>query len=127
MQHDIYSLDVCFLKIEIWNSFVSYTQNDTVFTFNEIFDFHLKDFEFSTSLLMKDHLINFAKNKLFKLTEKIYEKVVINCLICLNKNNSNFENENEFQNNDDVLIEMKYIEKICHFRKCVERYKFMWS
>ena len=127
MQHDIYSLGVCLLEIGIWNSFISYTQSDTVSTPNGALGLHLGGPEFSTPLLMKDHLVALAKSKLPELTGEIYGEVVVNCLTCLDKDNPDFGDESEFQDSDGVLVGVKYIEKVCHFRRCIERYRLMRS
>ncbi|KAK3646849.1 hypothetical protein LTR56_008337 [Elasticomyces elasticus] len=127
MQHDIYSLGVCLLEIGIWDSFVSYTQGDAVPTPTGALRLHLGDPEFSTPLLMKDHLVALAKSKLPESIREIYGKVVVNCLTCLDKDNPDFGDESEFQDSDGVLVGVRYIEKVCHFRKSSERYELTGS
>ena len=105
--------------------FVSYSQSDTVSIPNGALGLYLGGPEFSTPLLIKDYLVALAKSKLPKLTGEIYGEVIVNCLTCLDKDNPDFGDESEFQDSDGVLVGVRYIEKICHFRRCMERYKLI--
>lgn len=97
MQHDIYSLGVCLLEIGLWESFVS-SDIQTHFS--------------ADKGLLKDQYITLAKEKLpIKMGEK-YTKVVVNCLSCLDKTNEDFGDESEFEDDDGILIGVKYIEKV---------------
>ncbi|KAJ5984982.1 hypothetical protein N7522_012178 [Penicillium canescens] len=97
MQHDIYSLGVCLLEIGLWESFVS-SENHT----------HLS----MEDGLLKDQYTALAKEKLpIKMGEK-YTQVVVNCLSCIDTTNEDFGDESEFEDNDGILIGVKYIEKI---------------
>ncbi|OQD94855.1 hypothetical protein PENSOL_c023G01260 [Penicillium solitum] len=97
MQHDIYSLGVCLLEIGLWESFVS-SENRT----------HLS----VENGLLKDQYTKLAKEKLpIRMGEK-YRQVVVNCLSCIDTTNKDFGDESEFEDNDGILIGVKYIEKI---------------
>lgn len=97
MQHDIYSLGVCLLEIGLWESFVS-NENHT----------HLS----VDNGLLKDQYISLAKEKLpIRMGEK-YTRVVVNCLSCIDTTNKDFGDESEFEDNDGILIGVKYIEKV---------------
>lgn len=98
MQHDIYSLGVCLLEIGLWESFVD----------SEEYKHH-----FVKRRVPKDQYIALAKEKLpSKMGEK-YTKVVVNCLSCMDTTNEDFGDESEFQDDDGILIGVKYIEKVC--------------
>ncbi|CAI7573887.1 unnamed protein product [Penicillium glandicola] len=97
MQHDIYSLGVCLLEIGLWESFVD-SESHT----------HLS----MENGLLKDQYTALAKEKLpIRMGEK-YTQVVVNCLSCIDTTNEDFGDESEFEDNDGILIGVKYIEKI---------------
>lgn len=47
----------------------------------------------------------------------IYSKVVVTCLTCLHPGNAGFGNEDEFQDEDGILVGVRYIEKVSLARK----------
>ncbi|CAG7924639.1 unnamed protein product [Penicillium olsonii] len=97
MQHDIYSLGVCFLEIGLWESFVTPGKPNSSLAENGS---------------LKDGFMKLAKEKLpSKMGEK-YMKVVVNCLSCLDATNKDFCNSAEFEDNDGIMLGSKYIEKI---------------
>lgn len=115
MQHDIYSLGVCLLEIGLWDSFLSYDKNDDDATTPvpaTALGVTSESPEFKRPALMKEHLVSLAKRKLAKRMGERYEKIVVNCLTCLDEDNPDFGNPSEFEDPDGVLIGVKYIEKV---------------
>jgi hypothetical protein len=112
MQHDIYSLGVCLLEIGIWESFVAYEDDTTGPTPTKSLGIALGDSEFSGPSLMKEHLVALAKHRLPRSMGEKYEQVVVNCLTCLDDDNADFGNQNEFEDADGVLLGVRYIEKV---------------
>lgn len=119
MLHDIYSLGVCLLEIGLWNSFVFYDQSRTVATPHGTLDLPPGSPVLESPLLVKQHLVSLAKSKLPDLMGEIYGEVVVNCLTCLDPDNPDFGDQSKFIDADGVLIGVKYIEKVCHWRDYV--------
>lgn len=62
--------------------------------------------------LLKDQYTTLAKEKLpIRMGEK-YTQVVVNCLSYIDTTNEDFGDESEFEDNDGILIAVKYIEKV---------------
>ena len=112
MQHDIYSLGVCLLEIGLWESFLSHENGTTTPLPAAVLGIALDDPEFKQPILMKNHLIALAKNRLPSRMGERYEKVVVNCLTCLDEDNAEFGDQSEFEDLDGVLLGVKYIEKV---------------
>ena len=112
MQHDIYSLGVCLLEIGLWESFLSYKQGATAPVPAAALGITWESPEFRRPALMKEHLIALAKRDLAKRMGERYEKVVVNCLTCLDEVNPDFGDPSEFEDPDGVLIGVKYIDKV---------------
>ncbi|KAF3479607.1 uncharacterized protein GIQ15_06583 [Arthroderma uncinatum] len=107
MQHDIYSLGVCLLEIGLWKSFVLYNEEDGQLpqpTRVEPF--------ITNGSSTKRTLVALARDELPKKMGDVYSRVVVNCLTCLDKDNADFGDESEFQDEDGVLVAVKYIEKV---------------
>lgn len=106
MQHDIYSLGVCMLEIGLWKSFVAYDQSgapsltQTTANFPDI-----------SSSNAKDMFVTLATDVLPKRMGDKFARVVVNCLTCMDQANHDFGDEEDFQDEDGVLIGVKYIEK----------------
>lgn len=97
MQHDIYSLGVCLLEIGLWVSFVGSNSHK-----NPLIEKNL----------VKEQFTALAREKLpIRMGEK-YTQVVINCLSCLDLTNEDFGNQCDFEDDDGILIGLKYIEKV---------------
>ncbi|CAG8001280.1 unnamed protein product [Penicillium olsonii] len=97
MQHDIYSIGVCFLEIGLWQSFVNDGKPNYSLVEGEI---------------LKDGFIKLAQEKLPSTMGEKYMKVVVNCLSCLDATNEDFCNSTEFEDNDGIMLGFKYIEKV---------------
>ena len=61
---------------------------------------------------MKNHLISLARSVLPTRMGTKYAKIAETCLTCLDENNEDFGNELEFQDEDGILVNVRYIEKV---------------
>ncbi|KAF1837852.1 hypothetical protein BDW02DRAFT_82327 [Decorospora gaudefroyi] len=126
MQHDIYSLGVCLLEIGLWDSFVvcdmAPTDNDGS-TSHKIEHSsrpsnllptvsRSENDERKAATLLQDALVTLAQLELPSRMGDKYTDIVVSCLTCLDESNPDFSNENEFKDQDDVVIGVRYIEKI---------------
>ncbi len=117
MRHDIYSLGVCLLEIGLWESFVDYGANSSVPVLGRGLAVSggdmsgpdlLKDPEWA-----KDYLLSLARGPpLRRQMGTVYGRVVETCLTCLDKDNVDFGDEKEFQDEDGVAVDVRYIEKV---------------
>ena len=119
MQHDLYSLGVCLLELGLWMSFVEYGADDGAIEASpsEALGLKLNDFKQETLnsksfSLVKDHLVLLATSKLPMRMGDKYTSVVVNCLTCLDEGNTDFGGESELQDEDGILIGLKFIEKV---------------
>lgn len=112
MQHDIYSLGVCLLEIGLWESLVLYEGDP--YPSPLLADAAAGDRDGpKRATLLKQHLVTLARSKLPSRMGDAYTNVVINCLTCLDEDNQDFGNQSEFEDQDGVLIGVRYIEKVC--------------
>lgn len=115
MHHDIYSLGVCLLEIGLWESFVSYdAQNRRTATPSLLLPSQsgLGEFTQSFQTLGKDYLLSLARSELPWRMGDRYLEVVETCLTCLDPENTDFSNQEEFEDKDGILIGARYIEKV---------------
>lgn len=116
MQHDIYSLGVCLLEIGLWESFVEYTENGTDATPSIILPtpepLPQGQDPVKRASVIKDALVDIAKERLPSRMGDKYTSIVVTCLTCLDETNEDFGDESEFKDEDDILICVRYIEKI---------------
>ncbi|CAG8947871.1 unnamed protein product [Penicillium salamii] len=115
MQHDIYSLGCCLLEIGLWESLVDYEDEKALLpqTSEEagaISGYSLDDSVQPSSF--KDHLLSLAQGELKRRMGTIYSEVVVTCLTCLDPENADFGNEDEFQDEDGILVGVRYIQKV---------------
>lgn len=115
MQHDIYSLGVVLLEIGLWSSFVTYSEDqNSLAPGSELPISHLigsKD-QRKAAAEIKTILVGLAKSCLPVLMGRIYTDIVVTCLTCLDKDNKGFGDEKEFQDEDGILVGVRYIEKV---------------
>ena len=111
MQHDIYSLGVCLLEVGLWESFVSHADGVTAPLPAAALGITSSP-ELKQPALIKERLIAVAKRDLSKRMGERYEEVVINCLTCLDQDNADFGDQSEFEDQDGVLVGVKYIDKV---------------
>ncbi|OJJ05740.1 hypothetical protein ASPVEDRAFT_868764 [Aspergillus versicolor CBS 583.65] len=101
MQHDIYSLGVCLLEIGLWKSFVAGDSSSPILLS-----------ELSSVANIKAHFTALAKECLPSAMGEKYTGVVVNCLTCMEPDNVDFGDEDEFKDEFGIGIGVKYIEKI---------------
>jgi hypothetical protein len=68
--------------------------------------------EFGRLALMKEYFVALVKRVLPNLMGKRYQKIVVNCLTCLDKENVDFEDESEFEDADGILVGVRCIERL---------------
>jgi hypothetical protein len=115
MQHDIYSVGVCLLEIGLWSSFVSYSEDQGSSSPGSelpISDLIGAKDQRKAAAGVKAILVEMARSRLPMLMGKIYTDIVVSCLTCLDKNNEGFGDEREFEDEDGVLVGVRYIEKV---------------
>lgn len=124
MQHDIYSLGVCLLEIGLWSSFVQYSDDGVVALRSEeyVLGVDARD-EAEMSKYVYEELVALAANSLASHMGDKYAKVVHTCLTCLDEDSVDFGDESEFQDEDGVLIAVRYIEKVRSFYESSRRKK----
>jgi hypothetical protein len=120
MQHDIYSVGVCLLEIGLWTSFVCYSEDPKFITPSP--DLPIDGYigcrdQLRAATLIKDILGREALTRLPAVMGQIYSDVVISCLTCLDKNNQRFGDEREFEDDDGILVGVRYIEKVSWLAK----------
>jgi hypothetical protein len=115
MRHDIYSVGVCLLEIGLWVSFVSYSEDQKSvrpgpgLLISELIG--VKD-QRKAAMEVKAILVEMAQSRLPGLMGKIYTDIVVSCLTCLDKNNEGFGDEKGFEDEDGILVGLRYIEKV---------------
>jgi hypothetical protein len=112
MQHDVYSLGVCLLEIGLWESLVAYNEDGVARPSTAVGlaenKWHLND-----PFALKEHLVALSRSS--SLRAKMgtrYSEVVTTCLTCLDDDNVDFGDEQEFQDEDGVAVGVRYIEKV---------------
>lgn len=114
MQHDIYSLGVCLLEVGLWTSFVQYKGSRPLLGPGLPIGEFLCDRDGRRSAeQIKQTLLEIAESRLPVLMGKIYANVVVSCLTCLDRDGS-FGNKAELEDEDGILVGVRYIEKVCH-------------
>ena len=113
MQHDVYSLGVCLLEIGLWTSFVQYRDNFSGPMESEKYRFGAdSSTELEKAESVKNDLLTLALNSLSSHMGSKYAKVVQTCLTCLDEGCNDFGDETELQDEDGVLVAVRYIEKV---------------
>ncbi|KAH8754802.1 hypothetical protein F5883DRAFT_526644 [Diaporthe sp. PMI_573] len=112
MQHDIYSLGVCLLEIGLWESLVAYDPDGAA---QPSIALGLAEdrSQLKSPNILKEHLVTLSHSNVLraKMGTK-YSEVVETCLTCLDKDNLDFGDEREFQDEDGVIVGVRYIEKV---------------
>lgn len=112
MQHDIYSLGVCLLELGMFESFVIYDDHEAAESTAPIFGLSVHDLDTTEPERIKEHLVKMAQENLPKRMGHRYTAVVVTCLTCLDEDNLDFGDESEFQDEDGILVSVRYIEKV---------------
>ena len=119
MQHDVYSLGVVLLEIGLNTSFLTWPQgpegrpvpNPQL----EIADVITNKARFGKATAIKENLVAMAETILPNTFGQKYSEVVLNCLTCLDRNNSTFGDAKELEevDEDGILVGVRYIDKVC--------------
>lgn len=112
MQHDIYSLGVCLLEIGLWDSFLVYGDDDDSAVPAGVLGIAILDSALQDSRATKESLVALAGSRLPYHMGNAFKDIVINCLTCLDENNLDFGDRSEFEDEDGVLVGVKYIQKV---------------
>lgn len=64
---------------------------------------------------IKQVLQGLAKDRLSIMMGEIYADIVTSCLTCLDKDNTGFGDESQFEDEDGILVGVRYIEKASFF------------
>ncbi|KAI1736139.1 hypothetical protein F4680DRAFT_433538 [Xylaria scruposa] len=112
MQHDIYSLGVVLLEVGLGKSFVDYDKEGIrPISLQGIGAPNNNTSSWQPGAL-KNHLVRLAANDLPRYMGQRYAAVVKTCLTCLDPDNTDFGDEQEFLDKDGVLVGVRYIEKV---------------
>lgn len=111
MQHDIYSLGVCLLEIGLWESIVEYEADSKVAKATKTLGKPTGETERWQPSALKERLVDLARDLLPLHMGERYADVVVNCLTCLDSDNVDFGDPREFEDEDGVLVAVRYIEK----------------
>jgi hypothetical protein len=118
MQHDIYSLGVCLLEIGLWKSFIEYPRKNGKMMpqWSSVLGIP-KDLNPVQAIQYlcsnaKKNLVSLAQDELPQYMGWKYTDVVMTCLTCLDPENEDFGDEEEFQDEEGILVGVRYIEKV---------------
>ena len=112
MQHDIYSLGVCLLELGLKRSFVLRPGTTGMpHPDIELSQFPGKEQE-RTALMLKNRLQRIAKTELAAAVGQRYSNVVVSCLSCLDRGNSEFGEKEDFEDADDILVSVRFMEAV---------------
>ena len=115
MQHDIYSLGICLLEIGLWESFVVYENEECIPQNGKVVDLSsalVIEEEPKRAYSVKELLTVAARERLPIMVGPRYSNVVVSCLTCLDRDYQGLGDESEFQDEDGVVIGVKYIEQV---------------
>ncbi|KAM0362017.1 hypothetical protein ACHAO7_011320 [Fusarium culmorum] len=109
MQHDVYSLGVCLLEIGMWESLITYDTMGAAHP-SPVFDHDPRTRDAS---FLKEYFVHLSRGIALrgKMGDK-YSRIVQTCLTCLDEDNPDFGNEEDFQDDDGTAVGMRYIEKV---------------
>jgi hypothetical protein len=115
LQHDIYSLGVLLLEIGLWTSFVVQGSSPDNFTPGpalNINGFLAEKNQRKKATEIKRTLVDMASNRLPNKMGWKYTNIVLSCLTCLDKVNNGFGDEDQFMDEDGILVGVRYIESV---------------
>lgn len=112
MQHDIFSLGVCLLEIGLWKSFVEYSEANLSKMPSQTLNLNSLHPEIHHLVGIKSRFLALAEEHLPQSMGTKYTEVVKTCLTCLDENNDDFGDDFEFSDKEDVLVGVRYIEKV---------------
>lgn len=117
MQHDIYSLGVVLLEIGLNTSFAwPKWRDDGCVEWVPNTDIGLMDIidvdSPGRAHSLKRKIVKMARETLPILMGHKYTQVVVSCLTCLDRDNDSFGDEREFEDEDGLLVGVRFIEKV---------------
>ena len=115
MQHDIYSLGVCLLELGLWDSLIVYDDKQSSLPNDGPAVSAARSPTLGIDLpplYFKDRLLSLARQELRSRMGTRYSEIVVTCLTCLDPENMDFGDESEFQDEDGILVGVRYIEKV---------------
>jgi serine/threonine protein kinase len=113
MQHDIYSLGVCLLEIGLWQTFVTYGDDNKPEYPGSVLGLSLEELQRKRPNAVKKHLETLTQQGLPSVTGELYSEVVMSCLSCLDEDNEDFGDIDGSEDADGILVGVRYIEKVC--------------
>ncbi|MCJ1312952.1 hypothetical protein MMC25_006628 [Agyrium rufum] len=112
MQHDIYSVGVCLLEIGMWESLVLYGDDLCSVKPSEWLKRSFDTADKSVPAANNVVLLKMAQEILpTKMGDK-FSLIVQTCLTCLEKDNADFGNTDDFEDEDGIPVGFRYIEKV---------------
>lgn len=72
-----------------------------------------KKTQYGKANAIKEKLVTLAVTKLPNTFGHKYTGVVLSCLTCLDKNKDIFGNSKEFEDDDSIIVGVRYTEKVC--------------
>ncbi|KAI0908526.1 hypothetical protein F4823DRAFT_640039 [Ustulina deusta] len=118
IQHDIYSLGVCLLELGLWQSFIECDPEGQHPVISSLLGGlpTASNEEVARFILgkAKTRFIELSRTELPKCMGTRYSEIVENCLSCLDPENGEFGSQEAFEDEDGVLVGVRYIEKILH-------------
>ena len=128
MQHDIYSLGVVLLEVGLNTSFawpkwrddgcVEWVPNTDI-GLMDIIDIDAP----GRARSLKRKFVKMARETLPSLMGHKYTQVVMSCLTCLDRDNDGFGDEREFEDEDGLLVGVRFIEKVSRLQH-PQRYRY---
>ncbi|KAH7320587.1 hypothetical protein B0I35DRAFT_427435 [Stachybotrys elegans] len=94
MQHDIYSLGVCLLEVGLWKSLLQFDQGTC------------------SPEQLQQQMVSLSRGKLRAEMGDKYSKVVETCLTCLDSDNVDFGDPEDFTDGEGVEVGSRYVEKV---------------
>lgn len=115
MQHDIYSFGVCLLEIGLWSSFTFWNEETRCFEPGP--DLHISELllhkdQRKKANGIKETLVDMATKQLPSAMGPMYAEIAVACLMCLDRGNNGFGNEDEFIDEDGISVGVRYVEKV---------------
>ncbi|TVY48624.1 hypothetical protein LOCC1_G003115 [Lachnellula occidentalis] len=115
MQHDIYSLGINLFEIGIWQSLLRWSETAKSFTPQSQLEIDIggdpKRLQ-ERATRTKKILITMAREILPQTMGQTYSGMVVSCLTCLDNSGNSFGDEDELDDDDGILVGIRYIEKI---------------
>lgn len=114
MQHDIYSLGVCLLEVGLWTSFVLNLSRGGI-PCPELDSSRLADRDpRRRANVIKGRLQDMARTQLPAKMGGRYTDVVLSCLSCLDPGDTQFGDEDDFEDSEEIEVSVRYMEKVSH-------------